>query len=513
MRNVTPPAEALSGRSLLTESGGVGDWFKATDHKRISLMYLAWTTGGLLLAIILAALAMMKGSGATPQFIFQSFTYQRLIQVTAWLVPVLPAAIGFFVLPLQLGAGDLAFPMLSRCSLRFYVVGLVLMAISMAWCPVGTGWTMDAQLAMLDPGSFTLLVVALIFMGLSWFFTGINFLVTVHYGRREGMGFFDMPLTSWGLYLYSYLLVISGLILAIIAFYMAGSRLTTEGMFGWDSDPMLWRTYFWFAMRPVAFFALIPGVGIISDVISGLVRRQTTGYKTLVGSMIALTALAVVSYGGSLAGQGMSPSGTLIFSFLSLLAAVPVALIILTWLSTMFRGSTTCAAPGTFSIAFILFAGIASFLGLILASPAVGSFLGATMFASAQLDYLTWGSALAALMAGLHYWWPRMIGGSYKEVPARLGAIMQMIGLNLALIPRLMMGTRGVPQDMAGLVPGNENLEMISNIGWVIVFVGLVVVFSNLLPTLWGGRPSSSNPWGAVTPEWTGDTEWTEDKV
>jgi cytochrome c oxidase subunit 1 len=502
MKTVMPTDGVTDGRTLLANSGGMGDWFRASDHKRISLLFLAWTASSVLLALIMGIMVLLKGPGIAPQILFQTQTYQRLVQVTTWLVPVLPMVIGYFVLPLQLGARDLTLPILSRWSLRLYVVGLVLMILSLAWCPVGTGWTLDTQLSLLDPGSFALLMLALISMGLSWFLTGVNFLVTVHHGRREGMGFFDMPLTSWGLYLFSYLLVISGLILAIIALYMIGSRISTKGMFGWDSDPMLWRTYFWFAMRPVAFFALIPGVGIVSDVISGMVRRPSTGYRTLVGSLIALTAIAVGSYGVGLAGQGLSPSGTLIFSFLSLLAAVPVALISLTWLSTMYRGSTTCAAPGAFSIAFILFGGVASLLGLFLASPAVGTFLGATMFASAQLDYLTWGAAMAALMAGLHYWWPRMIGGAYNDTVARMGAVLQIVGLNLALVPRLMMGTRGVPQDMASLVPGHENLVMLSNVGWVIVCLGLVVVAWNLIPTLWSGRKAEANPWGAVTPEW-----------
>jgi cytochrome c oxidase subunit 1 len=495
MSNVTKPA-----------ADGVGGWFHSTDHKRISLMFLCWTAGAFLLAMILSAMPLLKGPAAGTQSVaayFQTLTYQRLIHVTAWLVPAIPMILGFFVLPLQLGAREMAFPVLSRCSLRFYAAGLVLTVISLGCCPVSTGWTLDAQLAMLDPGAFGLLMVGLFFLGLSWFITGINFIVTVHHGRREGVGFFAMPLTSWGLYLYSYLLVACGLIFAIIVLYMAASRVTTKGMFGWDSDPMLWRTYFWFAIRPVAFFALIPGVGVVSDVISGLTRKASTGYRTLVGSMIALTGIAAVSYGASLFGQGLSPAGTLLFSFLSLLAAVPIALISITWLSTLYRGSTTCAAPGTFSVAFILFGGVSSLLGLFLASPSVGSFLGATMFASAQLDYITWGAVMSALMAGLHYWWPRMIGNAYNDSLARSGAVLLMAGLNLALVPRLMMGTRGIPQDMSGLLSSAENLVKVSNFGWQVVYISLALVVWNLLSSIWSSKAAQANPWGATTLEWT----------
>ena len=494
------------GGSFLGGPGGLGAWFRSTDHKRISLMFLAWTAGAFLLAMILAVLPLVKalgGPGLSARLFFETLTYQRLVQVVGWLVPVLPGVLGFFILPLQLGAKNLVFPALSRCSLRFYVVGLVLLLVSLVTCPVGTGWTLDAQLAMLEPGSFGLLMVALFFMGLSWFLTGVNFLVTVHQGRRAGMGFFDLPLASWGLYLYSYLLVMSGLVFAIIVLFMAASRLTTTGLFGWQSDPLLWRTYFWLALRPVAYFALIPAVGIISDVLSGVARKASAGYRTLVGALIALTGIAVVSYGMGLLGQGQSPAGSLVFSALSLLAAVPVALISFTWLSTIQRGSVTCGAPSAFSVAFVLHAGIATLMGLFLASPAVGAFLGTTMFASVQLDYIIWGGATSALLAGLHFWWPKMMGRRYDDRVAHLGAVLYVIGLNVALVPRLVLGTRGVPQDLVGLAPGSLAMAGVSGLGWLAVYAGLAVIAGNLVATVWSRDVADRNPWGATTLEWT----------
>lgn len=506
MHNVTESAAAAVRRSFLGGPGGAGEWFKSTDHKRISLMFLAWTGGAFLLAMILAILPLAKtvgGRGLGPQVVFETLTYQRLLQVFGWLVPAVPAVLGYFVLPLQLGARNMAMPTLSRWSLRSYVIGLLLILVSLMIAPVGTGWTLDSHLSLLDPGAFGVLMTGLFFMGLSWFLTGVNVIVTVHHGRRADMGFFAMPLTAWGVYLYSYLLTMSGAIFAIVALYMIASRVTTEGLFGWQADPMVWRTYFWFAVRPVVYFALIPGVGIVSDVISGVARKASTGYRTLIGAMIALTGIAVVSYGAGLVGQGLSPAGTLVFGALSLLAAVPVALISFTWLSTLFRGSITCGAPNTFCIAFFLHAGMAALLGLFLASPAVGAFLGATMFASAQLDYIVWGGATAALLAGLHFWWPKMMGRKYSDDVARIGAVLYVIGLNLALVPRLIMGTRGVPQDLAGVVPSALNLAEVSSLGWLIVYSGLAVVAGNLLVTIWGDEAVETNPWGATTLEWT----------
>lgn len=506
MHEVTPSAADALGRSFLGGPGGLGAWYQTKDHKRIALMFLGWTAGAFLVAMMQAILPLVKtlgGPGLGTRLLLETITYQRLLQVTGWLIPVVPAVLGYFLLPLQLGADNMSFPGISRWSLRFYLVGLLLILVSLMVCPVGTGWTMDAHLSMLDPGALSILLVALFCMSVSWFLIGVNILVTVHHGRRDGMGFFDMPLASWGFYLYSYLMVFSGAVFGVLVLYMMASRLSTEGMFGWQSDPMTWRTYFWFAIRPVAFFSVIPAVGVVSDVISGMARKASAGYRTMVGAMIALTGLAVVSYGAGLVGQGLSPAGSVVFSAMSLLVAVPVALISFIWLSTIFRGSVSCGAPSTYSIAFIFHAGIAAILGLFLASPSLGAFLGATMFASTQLDYIIWGTATSALFAGLHFWWPKMMGRPYSDEVARIGAILYIIGLNLALIPRLMMGTRGVPQDFAGLVEGSLPLAEVSSLGWLIVYSGLGVAAFNLLATIKGDKVAEENPWGARSLEWT----------
>ncbi|MCB1185313.1 cbb3-type cytochrome c oxidase subunit I, partial [bacterium] len=360
MHTVTESAADAVRRSFLGGPGGFSGWFNTTDHKRISLMFLAWTGGAFVLAMILALLPLVKavgGPGLGNRLILETLTYQRLLQVFAWLVPVLPMVLGYFLLPLQIGAANTAFPGMGRWSLRSYVVGLVLLIGTMATFPVGTGWTLDSHLSLLDPGAVALLLIALFCMGLSWFLTGINFVVTVHHGRREGLGFFGLPFTAWGFYLYGYLMTAAGGVFAVIVLYLAASRVSTVGLFGWQADPMVWRTYFWFAVRPLAYFVFIPAVGIVSDVIGGMARRTSPGYRTLVGSMIALTGLALAGYGAGLFGQGISPAGSLVFSVVSLAAAVPIALISFVWLSTLYRGSITCGSPLTFSVAFILHAG------------------------------------------------------------------------------------------------------------------------------------------------------------
>ncbi|MCB1184381.1 cbb3-type cytochrome c oxidase subunit I [bacterium] len=506
MHDVFPSAAEQVRRSFLGGPHGSGAWFASTDHKRISLMFMGWTMGAFLLGMILAILPQVKavgGPGIGNRILLETVTYLRIVLVMGWLVPVLPGVIGHFVLPLQLGARNMALPGLAQASLRTYAVGLILIVASMVLGPVSSGWTLDSGLALLDPGAFGVLAVGLALMGICWFAMGVNFVVTVHHARREGMGFFDMPLTAWGFYLGGYLLVVAGGIFTIVVLYLAGSRLSGSGMFGPEADPMAWRTYFWVAMRPAAYFALVPAAGLVSDVISGVARRDSSGYRTIVGSLIALTGLGVVSYGANLIGNGLTPGGTLVFGFISLLAAVPVALIAFTWLSTLYRGSIACASPTTYSVAFILNAGFAAVLGLFIASPAVGQYLGATMFASTQLDYVMWGGVLSAFFAGAHFWWPKMMGRRYNDEVARIGAIIYLIGINLALVPQLVMGAQGVPAGFAGVVPVTLKLAEISSLGWLCVYSGLAVAAGNLLVTLWGDAAAEQNPWGATSLEWT----------
>jgi cytochrome c oxidase subunit 1 len=266
---------------------------------------------------------------------------------------------------------------------------------------------------------------------------------------------------------------------------------------------LLWKNYFWFVMRPAAFFALIPAVGVVSEIIPVLARKPLAGYRTVVGSMIALLGVAFASWGVNLVGQGQDPGLTLVFSAYSLLAAIPVALIAYIWLATIYRGAYASSSTLIFVWGFLFQAGVAVMMGLFLASPAVGAYLGTTMFASTQLDYLIWGAVMTALFAGLHFWWPKMVGRNFNDEVARIGAILFVIGVNLALIPGIILGTRGVPQDMGAFVPGPAGLNELAALGWLVVLAGLGVIVSNLISSLLSKDVAPDNPWGAGTLEWT----------
>jgi cytochrome c oxidase subunit 1 len=316
------------------------------------------------------------------------------------------------------------------------------------------------------------------------------------------MGFFDMPVFSWSLYLTGFILTLTGVLFAIIMLYLASSRAFGKGLFAAGADPLLWQNYFWFVTTPAAFFALLPAVGVVTEVIAGMSRRPVVGYRTLVGALIALLGLGFVTWGVRLVGAGQAPEVSFVFAAFSVLTAVPAALIAYSWLATLYRGAVACAAPVTFSVAFILQAGIGVVMGLFLSSLALGAYLANTLFVTAQIHYVMMGGVLTAFLAGLHYWWPKMTGRTYSNLLGRLSGFTYLLGLNLAFLPQVIAGAQGVPQGLSRLPEGLGGLDLVSNIGMWVLISGLVMIISNLFGSLHDGARAGDNPWGAATLEW-----------
>lgn len=483
---------------------GPGAWFSSFDHKKIAMMFLGWIMGMFLLGAIFAVNLKLKSGapGADPLFLHRTMTYHGLIMVFMFLVPAIPSVLGYFLLPLQLGATNMALPMFSRCSLRFFGVGSILMALSLAFGPSDAGWTFGTPFSLTSGGAFAVLAFGLFFMALSWAATGINFVVTVHHKRAAGMGFFDMPILSWALYLTGYVLTVCGLLFGIIILYLASAKAGGKGLFAAGGNPLDWQNYFWFVTTPAAFFALIPAIGVVSEVIVGVSRKALSGYRTVVGSLIALLAVGFISWGVHLIGAGQSAEASFTFAALSLLAVVPVALITYSWLATLYRGAIACAAPTTFTVAFLLNGGIGAVLGLFLASLSVGSYLSSTLFATAHVHYVMMGGVMTAFLAGLHFWWPKLTGRLYNQLTGRAGGILYLIGLNLAFFPQIILGAKGVAAGAPSADPALAGLQNISSVGMALLVVSLVVVTMNLVKSLLDGVAAPANPWGATTLEW-----------
>ncbi|HPF69846.1 MAG TPA: cbb3-type cytochrome c oxidase subunit I [Candidatus Krumholzibacteria bacterium] len=484
---------------------GLGGWLGTRDHKRIAVMFLVWSLGVFLLGLIYALIMKLRAqSGIIDTHTYhQMLTQHGVLMVFLFVVPAIPSILGHFVLPLQLGARNMALPGFSAWSFRFYALGTLLFLVSLFAGPTATGWTFLTPFSLGGTGAFMVMAVGLCLSALGWLTTGVNIVVTVHTRREAGMGFFAMPLFSWGVYLAGYLLAVVGSLFAIIIIYLGLSRAFAGGIFGPGSDPLLWQNYFWFVTTPAAYFALLPAVGVISDIVAGIARRGGfVGYRLTVGSMIALLALSFTTWGLRMLGTGLGDGNAVVFAALNLATVVPVAIIVYCWLATLHRGAVLCVAPTTFVAAFVLQAGIGAMMGLVLASLSVGRYLANTLFVTAQSHYLMMGGVMTALLAGLHWWWPKLTGRMFRQGLGRFGAALYMVGLNMAFIPQMMQGVGGVARGTFSLPPALAGSESVSFIGVWVMITGLVLVASNLFGSLFDGQAAGANPWGAGSLEW-----------
>jgi len=493
-----------NGTSPAGRTAAGSGWLTTTDHKRIGVQFLYWTLGAFLLGSLYSIILKLRVTSGLvePALYHRMLTQHGLLMVFLFLVPAIPSVLGHYLLPLQLGARGMALPAFTRWSLNLHIVGTVLFLVSVLAGAVDAGWTFLTPASLGGSGAFGVLALALAALGLGWFLTGINFIVTVHRERAAGMGFFDMPIFAWSMYLTGYILTVSGVLFAIIMLYLAASRAFGKGLFAAQADPLLWQNYFWFVTTPAAFFALLPAAGVITEVVAGMSRKPVAGYRTVVGSLIALLGLGFTTWGVHLVGAGQAPDTSFVFAAFSVLTAIPVALLAYAWLATLYRGAVACAAPTTFTVAFILQGGIGVVLGLFLSSLALGAYLANTLFVTAQIHYVMMGGVLTAFLAGLHYWWPKMTGRRYNNTLGRLSGFVYLAGLNLAFLPQVIAGSRGVPQGLSHLPEGMRGLDLTSDIGMWLLIAGLVMVISNLFGALHDGAAAGDNPWGASTLEW-----------
>ena len=488
------------------DGGGVADWVNSRDHKKIGFMFLGWALVLFLLGSIEAVYYKLKicwGLGLDPGELSRMLTYHGVIMTFMVVVPLIPAALGNFVLPLQLGARNLAMPTLARCSLRWYVVGSLLVLVSLMLYPVGTTWQFHNPYTLIDGGSFAFMAFGLFFVAASWVATGVNFIVTVHQNRAPGMGFFQMPIFSWSLYLTGYVLVFAGMVFGIIILYLAGAVATGKGMFSNGNNPLDWYRYFYFTVTPLVFFSLVPAVGLLTDVIVGISRKGLTGYRTMVTALIMLLAVGFSSWGVHLMGLGEADAVTFAFAVIGLAAIVPVAIITYSWLATLHKGAISCAAPTTYVLAFLFNVGVGCVLGLFLSNPSLGHYLSQSIFRTAFAHYLLMGGVITAVLAGLHYWWPKMTGRSYNQIWGRLSGILFTVGLNLAFFPQIILGTKGLAPALPDIPAEMLDLQKVSTLGMYVMLAGLISCGINLVVSLSRPRQGApDNPWQASTLEW-----------
>jgi cytochrome c oxidase subunit I len=532
--------------SYLTPKGGffttVVDWATTVDHKKIGVMYLVailfmFFLGGVAALMVRyellhpttivnnevqgqvfnlgRPLAEPTADGATRAYTLASGneTYNRimtlhgLIMVFLVIVPSIPASLGNFLLPLMLGAKDVAFPRLNLASWYVYLLGSFFAILSLIMGGVDTGWTFYTPYSTTtdaDHLRVVWMVSAAFILGFSSIFTGLNFIVTVHKLRAPGMGWFDMPLFVWGIYGAAIIQVLATPVIGITLLLLIFERLFHIGIFDprMGGDPVLFQHFFWFYSHPVVYVMILPGMAVMSELIAVGARKKLFGYRAVAFSSLAIAGISFIVWGHHLfTSQGEVAS--VIFSALTFLVAIPSAVKVFNWIATLYKGSIILNTPTLYALGFLFLFSIGGLTGLFLGSLAVDLHLHDTYFIVAHFHYVMMGGTIIAFVGGIHLWWSKMFGKMYNEFWAKVGFFFVFIGFNVTFLPQFLLGTRGMPRRYANYVDEFTFLHQISTVGSWLLLVGFLVHLFVFIHSLVAGKKAEPNPYGALTLEWT----------
>ncbi len=507
----TQPATAGSETNYLNVKTGIMSWLTTLDHKRIGVMYLWCVLGAFLLGGVAALLVRLElfapgQQYLTPQEYNEMFTLHGAAMVFLFIIPSVPAALGNIIMPIQLGAIDVAFPRLNLASWYFYMVGAIFAIAVILLGGIDTGWTFYVPYSASDKVSNAALLMgtAVFILGFSSIFTGINFIVTVHKMRAPGLTWFKMPLFVWALYATALIQVLATPVLAMTVLLMAVERATGIGIFDAQlgGDPVLFQHFFWFYSHPAVYIMILPGMGIVSELIATFSRRPIFGYKAVAFSSVALAIFGFLVWGHHLFVSGQSEFATTLFSFLTFFVALPSGIKVFNWLSTMYKGSIKLDTPMLYACSFLFLFAIGGLTGIFLGALATDVHLTDSYFVVAHFHYVMMGGTIFAFFGGIHYWWPKFYGRMYNETLAKWAVTLQFIGFNVTFFTQFVLGTRGMPRRYFNYPPDFEFLHKISTVGSWILFVGFALTAFYLLSSLRSGVKAPSNPWGGVQLEW-----------
>ncbi len=503
--------EPASTRNYLNEDYGFFSWILTRDHKRIAILYLISITimfmvGGFFAMMMRLSLLTPEGGLLTSDTYNKFFTMHGIVMIFFFLIPSIPAVLGNFILPLQLGAKDLAFPRINLLSWYLYIIGASFGTYVIISGGVDTGWTFYTPFSTQYSNTHVFATTLGAFItGFSSILTALNFIVTTHRMRAPGLTWFRLPLNVWALYATSIVMLLATPVLAITLVMLMIERVLKVGIFdpALGGDPLLYQHMFWFYSHPAVYIMILPAMGVASDVIAAFTRKRIFGYKFVAFSSLSIAFLGFLVWAHHMFVAGISVYSAMIFAFLSFFVAVPSAIKVFNWTATMYRASVSWQTPMLYAMGFIGLFTIGGMTGLFLASLGLDVHVTDTYFVVAHFHYIMVGGAVMAYMAGLHYWWPKITGRMYPEWWARLAALLIFVGFNLTFFPQFILGYLGMPRRYHAYAPEFQVLNVLSTAGASVLAVGYVLPLVYLLLSLKFGRPAGRNPWGAVGLEWT----------
>jgi cytochrome c oxidase subunit I len=503
---IAPPTTA----NYLNAGHTIKSWLLTKDHKRIALLYLFGITfffflGGIFASLIRIELLTPKGDLVSSETYNKLFTMHGIIMVFLFLVPSIPTTLGNFLVPMMIGAKDLAFPRINLLSWYIYMVSGVFVIAALVMGGVDTGWTFYAPYSTAVSNTHVVVVALGIFItGFSSILTGLNFIVTIHTMRAPGMTWFRLPLFIWAHYATSLIMILGTPVIAITIFLVAIDRLFHFGIFdpARGGDPVLFQHLFWFYSHPAVYIMVLPGMGVISELIAAFARKAVFGYTFVAFSSLGIALVGFLVWGHHLFTSSQSAYAGLVFSFLSYLVAIPSAIKVFNWTATLYKGSISFASPMLYALGFIGLFTIGGLTGLFLAAIGLDIHLQDTYFVVAHFHYIMVGGTLLAYLGGIHYWWPKISGRMYSEWMARTAAIIVFCGFNLTFFPQFILGYLGMPRRYHAYPDEFQVLNVLSTAGASILALGFVLPAIYMTYSWFRGPIAGANPWNAKGLEW-----------
>ncbi|HET7749059.1 MAG TPA: cytochrome c oxidase subunit I [Terriglobales bacterium] len=496
--------------NYLNASYGFRSWLLTTDHKRIALLYLISITffffiGGFFALLIRLELLTPQGDLVQADTYNKLFSMHGQVMIFFFLIPAVPAVLGNFLVPMMIGAKDLAFPRINLLSWYLFIIGGGLMLYTILTGGVDTGWTFYVPLSTAFLGTHVVLAAVSIFIaGFSSILTGLNFIVTIHRMRAPGMTWGRMPLFLWSNYATAIIQVLGTPVLAISLSLVGLERLFHLGVFNpqLGGDPLLFQHLFWFYSHPAVYIMILPGMGVVSEIIPCFSRKRVFGYEFVALASIGIAVLGFLVWAHHMFVAGISVYSAMVFSFFSYLVAVPSAIKVFNWTATMYKGKIYYTTPMLYAMGFIGLFTMGGMTGLFLASLGVDVHVTDTYFVVAHFHYIMVGGMVMAYLAGMHFWWPKITGRMYPEGWGRLAALTIFIGFNLTFFPQFILGWTGMPRRYHAYPAEFQVLNVLSTAGSTVLAVGYLLPMVYFLWSLRYGKEAGDNPWGAAGLEW-----------
>ena len=496
--------------NYLNTPKGLKSWLFTLDHKRIGIMYLTAIIAFLAIGGLLA-LGIRMELWSPGVDLMRADTYNKLftlhgaIMIFLFIIPSIPAALGNIMLPLMIGAKDVALPRLNLISWYIFMGGAIISIYSILHGAVDTGWMFYTPYSTTTTTAVMSMTFGVFVLGFSSIFTGINFIVTIHKSRAPGLTWFKLPLFVWGLYATAIIQILAIPVLAITLILLIMERALGMGIFDplMGGDPVLFQHFFWFYSHPAVCIMILPGMGIISELVSVFSRKRIFGYHAIAYSSLGIAFISFLVWGHHMFTSGQSEFAAVAFSLITFMLAIPSGIKVFNWLATLYRASISLETPMIYALIFLFTFTIGGLTGIFLGTLAVDIHLHDTYFVVAHFHYMMMGGTVMAFLGGLHYWWPKFTGRMFSRMWSTISALLVFVGFNLTFSPQFLLGIKGMPRRYYTYVDQFQPLHMLSTVGAMILGFGFLIMAIYLVHSLFRGKPGGANPWGALGLEWT----------